>query len=55
MFDFLMQQVLGMKWLSELVWHLLLRFGADTGSPLWGSLHFFLYDTIKISILLIKC
>ena len=54
MFDFLMQQVLGMKWLSELVWHLLLRFGADTGSPLWGSLHFFLYDTIKISILLIS-
>ena len=54
MFDFLMQQVLGMKWLSELVWQLLLRFGADTGSPLWGSLHFFLYDTIKISILLIS-
>ena len=54
MFDFLMQQVLGMKWLSELVWQLLLRFGADTGSPLWGILHFFLYDTIKISILLIS-
>ena len=54
MFDFLMQQVLGIKWLSELVWQLLLRFGADTGSPLWGSLHFFLYDTIKISILLIS-
>ena len=54
MFDFLMQQVLGMKWLSELVWQLLLRFGADTGSPLWGSLHFFFYDTIKISILLIS-
>ena len=54
MFDFLMQQVLGMKWLSELVWQLLLQFGADTGSPLWGSLHFFLYDTIKISILLIS-
>ena len=54
MFDFLMQQVLGMKWLRESVWQLLLRFGADTGSPLWGSLHFFLYDTIKISILLIS-
>ena len=54
MFDFLMQQVLGMKWLSELVWQLLLRFGADTGSPFWGSLHFFLYDTIKINILLVS-
>lgn len=54
MFDFIMQQVLGMKWLSELVWQLLLRFGADTGSPLWGSLHFFLYDTIKITILLVS-
>ena len=54
MFDFIMQQVLGMKWLSDGVWSLLLSLGADKASPVWGSLHFFLYDTIKISILLIS-
>ena len=29
MFDFLMQQVLGMKWLSELVWQLHADFGGS--------------------------
>ena len=54
MFDFIMQQVLGMKWLSDAVWSLLVSFGAEKSSPIWGSLHFFLYDTIKISILLVS-
>lgn len=54
MFDFIMQQVLGMKWLSDGVWSLLLSLGADKASPMWGSLHFFLYDTIKITILLVS-
>ena len=54
MFDFIMQQVLGMKWLSDGVWSLLLSLGADKASPVWGSLHFFLYDTIKITILLVS-
>ena len=55
MFDFIIQQVLGMQWLSELIWQLLEgSFGAKQGSPMWGSVHFFLYDTIKISILLVS-
>ena len=55
MFDFIMQQILGMQWLSKLIWQLLERgFGATQASPLWGSVHFFLYDTIKISILLVS-
>lgn len=54
MFDFIMQQVLGMKWLSDAVWSLLVSFGAGKSSPIWGSLHFFLYDTIKITILLVS-
>ena len=33
MFDFIMQQVLGMKWLSDGVWSLLLSLGADKASP----------------------
>jgi len=54
MFDFIMKQILGMQWLNDLIWSMLKNsFGADSSSPSWGSLHFFLYDTIKISILLI--
>lgn len=54
MFDFIMQEILGMHWLSEVVWLLLGRLGASQASPVWGSIHFFIYDTIKISILLVS-
>ena len=54
MFDFFMQEVLGMHWLSELVWMVLMDMGASQASPVWGSVHFFLYDTIKILILLVS-
>ena len=54
MFDFIMQEVLGMHWLSELVWLVLMDMGASQASPVWGSVHFFIYDTIKISILLVS-
>ena len=51
---FFMQEVLGMHWLSELVWLVLMDMGASQASPVWGSVHFFIYDTIKISILLVS-
>ena len=54
MFDFFMQEVLGMHWLSELVWQVLVDMGASQASPVWGSVHFFIYDTVKISILLVS-
>ena len=54
MFDFFMQEVLGMHWLSELVWMVLMDMGASQASPVWGSVHFFIYDTIKIFILLVS-
>ena len=54
MFDFIMQEILGMHWLSELVWLMLTGMGASQASPVWGSVHFFIYDTIKISILLVS-
>ena len=54
MFDFFMQEVLGMHWLSEFVWQVLMDMGASQASPVWGSVHFFIYDTIKISILLVS-
>lgn len=53
MFDFIMQQILGMQWLSELIWRMLAAMGADQASPVWGSVHFFIYDALKISILLV--
>ena len=47
-----MDQVLGMKWLKELVGSLLSALGIDAASPLGGGLQFFLYDVVKIAILL---
>lgn len=47
-----MDQVLKMQWLSELITSMLASIGIDTASRLGGSLQFFLYDTIKIVILL---
>ncbi len=50
--SFLMDQVLGMKWLKELAGNLLSALGIDVESPLGGGLQFFLYDVVKIAILL---
>lgn len=51
MFDFFIEQILGMKWLSDLVWFVLINyFHADQNSNWWSSAHFFFYDTIKITI-----
>ena len=54
MFDFFIKQILGMQWLNDFVWQVLINFfQADTSSSLWSSVHFFIYDTIKIAILLV--
>src|SRR5574344_2096838 len=50
--NFFMTQVLGMKWLNDLIARLLSLTGLDMTSRLGGSIQFFLYDTIKIVILL---
>ncbi|WP_374323692.1 permease [Aquipseudomonas alcaligenes] len=52
-FAWLNDQLLRMNWLSELVRLLVEKvFGLDVASRLGGSLHFFIYDVIKIFILL---
>lgn len=49
MFDFFVEQILGMQWLNDLVWQVLVNyFNADKSSNWWSSIHFFFYDTIKI-------
>lgn len=52
-FSWLNDQLLRMQWLSDLV-TVLVRdgMGLDTASRLGGSIHFFIYDVIKIFILL---
>ena len=50
--NFFMTQVLGMKWLNDLIAKLLSLTGLDMTSRLGGSIQFFLYDTIKIVVLL---
>lgn len=50
--EFYIQQILGMKWLNELVGDFLSLIGADLESRLGGGIQFFLYDVIKITILL---
>ena len=52
-FDFLNNQLLKMEWLSNLVKFLVENvFGLSMADRLGGSLHFFIYDVIKIFILL---
>lgn len=49
---FFQNQILGMKWLNELIGNLLSAMGLDTTSRTGGSVQFFIYDVIKITILL---
>ena len=50
--NFLQKQILGMQWLHSLVGNGLTALGLDTATRLGGSIHFFLYDIVKITILL---
>lgn len=49
---FITDQILGMKWLNTLIGNLLGTLGLDVTSRIGGSIQFFLYDVIKITVLL---
>lgn len=49
---FLQNQILGMKWLNEIIGVLLTSLGLDINSNIVASIQFFIYDVIKITILL---
>lgn len=52
-FTFFTDQILGMKWLSDLITLFVENLlGLDVASRLGGSIQFFIYDTIKIFLLL---
>ena len=50
--QFIQDQVLGMKWLNKLICSALSLLGFDVGGRMGGSIQFFLYDILKITVLL---
>lgn len=50
--NFIQNQVLGMKWLNELVGFALSALGLDVTGRIGGSIQFFIYDVMKITVLL---
>ena len=49
---FFQNQILGMKWLNEVIALLLSSIGIDINSNIGASIQFFIYDVIKITVLL---
>lgn len=52
LWGFFQNQILGMEWLNEIMERSVSAIGLDTKSKAGASIQFFLYDTIKITILL---
>ena len=50
--DFIQDQVLGMKWLNELLGMGLSALSLDVNGRIGGSIQFFIYDVLKITVLL---
>ncbi|WP_458863024.1 permease [Acidaminobacterium chupaoyuni] len=50
--QWIQNQLLGMKWLNALIGRGLEALGLDTATRLGGSVQFFIYDVLKITILL---
>lgn len=50
--QFVQDQVLGMQWLNVLMGRFLTAMGLNIESQIGGSVHFFLYDVLKITVLL---
>lgn len=50
--NFIQNEILGMKWVNQLIGNALEGIGLDLSQKLGGSIQFFIYDVIKITILL---
>lgn len=50
--DFFQNEILGMHWLNRLIGTVLNACGLDTTGRIGGSIQFFIYDTVKIMLLL---
>ena len=51
--DFFQNEILGMAWLNRLIGSLLVSLGLDTKTRIGASIQLFLYDVIKIMVLLV--
>ena len=49
---FIQNQILGMEWLNDFIGNILTRLGVDTHGRIGGSVQFFIYDVVKITVLL---
>jgi uncharacterized membrane protein YraQ (UPF0718 family) len=52
LWDFFQKQILGMQWLNSVIGSFLTALGLDISKRLGSSIQFFLFDTIKIFVLL---
>ncbi len=52
MWSFIQNEIFGMQWLNRLIGNLLTLCGLDINERLGGSICFFIYDTVKIMLLL---
>ena len=52
MWSFIQNQILGMKWLNDLIGGFLSVLGLNVSTKIGGSVQFFLYDIVKITVLL---
>lgn len=52
MWNFIQEQILGMKWLKSLIGNLLTVIGFDITKKIGGTIQFFVFDVIKIVVLL---
>ena len=50
--NFFQDEILGMQWLNRMIGSLLDTLGLDVTDKIGGSIQFFLYDTVKIMVLL---
>lgn len=50
--EFIQDQVLGMKWLNKMIGSVLSSLGLDISERVGGSVQFFIYDVLKITVLL---
>lgn len=50
--EFIQDQILGMKWLNELIGSVLSMLGVNVAGRVGGSVQFFIYDMLKITVLL---
>lgn len=50
--NFIQNELLGMRWLNLLIGNFLSAIGLDVGSRLGGGIQFFIYDVMKITVLL---